>query len=195
VEEEAMAQAAREFEGTPLPAPGTWEIDPTHTTVAFVSRHVLTKVRGRFGSFAGVIQVAEAPEESRVEVEIDAASIDTNTPDRDNHLRSADFLDVETYPKLMFRGTAVRPTGPSTFDLDGELTIRDVTRPVTLDVEYLGVSDSPWGTKLASFSAKTEIEREDWDMTWNVPIETGGLLVGKKVQIELEIEAVYKPQS
>jgi polyisoprenoid-binding protein YceI len=190
-----MSQAAREIEGNMLPAPGTWEIDPAHTTVEWVARHVLTKVRGRFGKVSGAIHVEEVPERSSVEVEIDAASIDSNTPDRDNHLRSDDFLQVEKYPKLAFRSTALQPTGPNTFALDGDLTIKNVTRPVTLDVEYLGVSDSPWGTKLAGFSARTEIDREDFGITWNVAIETGGLLVGKKVQIELEIEAVYKPES
>ncbi len=190
-----MSQAVREIEGRVLPAPGVWELDPKHTTVEWVARHVLTKVRGRFGKVAGTIHVEEVPERSWVEVEIDAASIDSNTPDRDNHLRSADFLEVEKYPKLTFRSTALRPTGPNTFELDGDLTIKDVTRPVTLEVEYLGVNDSPWGTKLAGFSARTEIDREDWGMTWNVVIETGGLLVSKKVQIELEIEAVYKPEA
>jgi polyisoprenoid-binding protein YceI len=190
-----MEQAVREIDGTLLPAAGTWEIDPSHTTVEFVARHVLTKTRGRFKTFSGAIHVAEVPEESSVEVEIDAGSIDTNTPDRDNHLRSPDFLDAENFAKLVFRSTALGPTGPSTFELDGDLTIKDVTRTVTLDVEFLGVHDSPWGTKLASFSAKTEIDRDDFDMTWNVAIESGGWLVGKKVQIELEIEAVHKPES
>jgi polyisoprenoid-binding protein YceI len=144
-----MSQAVREVQGRVLPAPGLWELDPKHTTVEWVARHVLTKVRGRFGVVTGAIHVDEVPERSWVEVEIEAASIDSNTPERDNHLRSADFLEVEKYPKLRFKSTALRPTGPNTFELDGDLTIKDVTRPVTLDVEYLGVNDSPWGTKLA----------------------------------------------
>jgi polyisoprenoid-binding protein YceI len=189
-----MAPAMREMDGTKLPAAGTWEIDTAHTAVEFVARHMLTKVRGRFGTFSGVIRVGEVPEESTAEVEIEAASIDTNTPDRDNHLRSPDFLDVAKYPKLTFKSTALRRTGPDTFELDGNLTIKDVTRPVTLEAEFLGVTDSPFGTKVASFSARAEIDREDWGMTWNVVIETGGLLVGKKVAIELEVEAVYRPE-
>jgi len=177
-----------------MPAVGTWELDPAHTTVEFVARHMLTKTRGRFSTFSGAIQVAEKPEDSSVQVEIDSASVDTGTGDRDNHLRSPDFLDVEKFPKLAFKSTALRKTSPSTFELDGDLTIKDVTRTVTLDVEFLGVHDSPWGTKTASFSAKGEISREDFGITWNVAIETGGLLVGKKVQIELEVEAVYKAE-
>jgi polyisoprenoid-binding protein YceI len=190
-----MMQGMRKIDGLELPAPGTWEIDKAHTTLEFVARHMLTRVRGRFSTFSGVIRVAEVPEESAVEVEIDAASVDTNTPDRDKHLRSADFLDVEKYPKLTFKSTALRRTGSETFELDGDLTIKDVTRPVTLEAEYLGVTDSPFGTRVASFSARAEIDREDWDMTWNVVIETGGLLVGKKVVLELEVEAIYKPES
>jgi len=188
------AQAAIDIQAVALPAPGTWEIDPSHTTVEFVARHLLTKVRGRFTSFSGAIEVAENPEDSSASVAIEAASIETHTQQRDDHLRSGDFLEAERFPKLTFRSTALRPTGPSTFELDGDLTIKDVTRAVTLDTEFLGTHDSPFGTQTASFSAKTEIDRGDWDMTWNVVIETGGLLVGKKVQIELEIEAVYKAE-
>ncbi|MGQ0669036.1 MAG: YceI family protein [Actinomycetota bacterium] len=183
-----------EVAGLTLPRTGSWEIDPNHTTAEFVVRHVLTKVRGRFTKLSGAIHVAEKPEDSTVEVEIEAASIETHTEDRDNHLRSPDFLDVARFPKLTFKSTALRPAGENTFQLDGDMTIKDVTLPVTLDVEFIGAHDSPWGTKLATFSARTDIDRHDFGMTWNMAIETGGWLVGRNVRIELEIEAVYKAE-
>jgi polyisoprenoid-binding protein YceI len=187
-------EATREVQGALLPAVGAWELDPAHTTVEWVARHILTKVRGRFRVVSGTIQVAEVPEGSTVEVEIDAASIDSATPDRDDHLRSADFLEVDRFPTLTFRSSRLRRSGPNTFDLEGELTIKDVTRPVTLHAEYLGVHDTPFGTEVAAFSASTEIDREDFGLTWNVAIETGGWLVGRTVQIELEIEAIYQAE-
>lgn len=188
-----MAQAVREIEGIELPPAGTWEIDPSHSTVGFVARHVLTKSRGRFGALAGTIHLGEGPEDSSVEVEIDAASIETGTPDRDTHLRSPDFLDVERFPKLVFRSTQVRPTGGNRFQLVGNLTIKDVTREAVLDAELIGWQPDPFGNTIASFSATGELDRGEFGMTWNVAIETGGLLVGKKVQLELEVEARYKP--
>ena len=184
--------AVQDVGGATLPEAGTWEIDPAHTTVGFVARHMLTKVRGRFDRFSGTVHIGETPEDSSVEVQIDTASINTNVDDRDKHLRSPDFLDVETYPTLEFLSTAVRPLGGNRFQLVGDLTIRDMTREVTLEAEYVGVHDSPFGTKVATFSAGAEFDREDFGMTWNVVIETGGLLVSKKVEIELEIEAVYQ---
>jgi polyisoprenoid-binding protein YceI len=174
-------------------APGRWEIDPVHSNVEFVARHLLSKVRGRFTDFSGTITVAEEAEQSSVEASIDAASITTAADERDGHLRSPDFLDAERFPTLAFRSTGLRAGAePGRYQLDGELTIRDVTRPVTLDVEYLGWSDDPWGGKRAGFSAATEIDRDDFGASWNVVVETGGLLVGKKVTIELEIEAVLQ---
>jgi polyisoprenoid-binding protein YceI len=173
-----------------LPPAGTWRFDRAHTSVEFVARHMLTKVRGRFGDFEGTVVVAERPEDSHVEVEIDAASIETRTQMRDDHLRSADFLEVETYPKLRFRSTEVRPTGARTFQLVGDLTIRDVTRPVVLEAELVGWGPGmdPSGPPKAHFSAWTEIDREDWGLTWNVAVETGGWLVGRRVRIEIETE-------
>jgi polyisoprenoid-binding protein YceI len=180
----------RESENVSLPPAGTWVFDPNHTSVEFVARHMLAKVRGRFNVYDGTIEIAERPEESSAVVEIDASSIETKTDMRDNHLRSPDFLDVERFPTLTFRSTEVRPTGGSSFRLVGDLTIRDVTRPVVLDAEFLGwgpgpQADSP--TK-AFFSASTEIDREAWGLTWNVAVETGGWLVGRKVRIEIETE-------
>lgn len=172
---------------------GVWEIDPVHTDVEFVARHLLAKVRGRFTSFSGKLRIADDPLRSSTEVTIDAASITTGNDDRDAHLKSPDFLDVERFPSLSYRSTGLRAGDePGRYLLDGELTIRDVTRPVTLDVEYLGWSDDPWGGKRAGFSASTEIQRQDFGASWNVVTESGGLLVGKSVRIELEVEAVLQ---
>lgn len=178
---------------TDLPTPGVWELDPAHTTVGFVVRHMMVaKVRGRFTRVSGAINIAERLEDSSVEATIDAASIDTGEEQRDNHLRSSDFLDVENHPTITFRSTRVRHVETNRWAVDGELTIRGVTRPVTLDVEYEGVARDPWGGERVGFAATTEIDREDWGLTWNVALETGGVLVGKKVKIELEVEAVRK---
>jgi polyisoprenoid-binding protein YceI len=181
--------------GVELPPAGTWVFDKAHTSVEFVARHMLTKVRGRFNEFDGTVVIAERPEDSSVEVEIDAASLETKTDMRDDHLRSADFLDVERYPKLTFRSTAVRVTGSNTFELVGDLTIKDATREVTLEAEFQGWGPGlrPDDPKKAAFSAWTEIDREDWDITWNMVVETGGLLVGKRVRIEIETELHLQP--
>ena len=189
----AREATARARENVRLPAPGVWEIDPSHSSVGAVARHlVVSKVRGRFTSFTGTVTIGETPEESGVQATIDATSIDTAEPKRDAHLRSADFLDAETYPTLEFRSTAVEQTGPSTLRVDGDLTIRGISRPVSLDVGYGGLISDPFGNAKAIFSAHTEIDREDWGMTWNAALETGGVLVGKRLQIELEIQAVRK---
>lgn len=172
-----------------LPVATTWAIDPTHTIVGFSARHLMAaRVRGSFKTFSGAIQIAERPEESSVTVSIDAGSIDTGVEDRDNHLRSPDFLDVENYPNLEFSSTAVRSTSDG-YEVDGELTIRGTSQPVTLRMQYLGVMNDPWGNEKAMFSATTTIDREDFGLTWNAPLEAGGWLVGKKVEIELEVQA------
>jgi polyisoprenoid-binding protein YceI len=176
---------------TPI-ASGVWEIDPSHSNVEFVARHLLSKVRGRFTGFEGAITIDDDPSRSSVEATIDAASVDTHNADRDAHLRSPDFLDVERFPKLSFRSTAVAEDGAGSYRVDGDLAIRGVTRPVTLELEYLGWSDDPWGGKRAGFSATTEIDRHDFGATWNLAVETGGVVVGRKVRIELEIEAVLQ---
>ena len=173
-----------------LPQTGTWTIDPTHTSVGFMTRHLMvTKVRGSFKTFSGTIEVAEPIENSSVEVTIDAASIDTGTPDRDNHVRSADFLDTENHAALTFKSTAVRRVG-SEFEVDGDLTIIGVTKPVTLLVEFDGEATDPWGNTKAGFTAATTINREDWGLTWNAPLEAGGVLVSKEVKIEIEAQTL-----
>ncbi len=176
---------------TALLAPGVWEIDRDHSNVEFVTRHLLSRVRGRFSAFTGTIQVAPEPTDSTLEVAIQAASIDTNHPERDRHLQGPEFLDADRFPTLSFRSTSIgTPDGAGRLRVDGDLTIRDVTRPVVLDVEFLGAADDPWGGTRAGFSGRTEIDRDDFGASWNVVLDTGGLLVGKKVAIELEIEAV-----
>jgi len=189
----ANQATARKLQGVELPGPGVWEIDAAHSGVGFVARHLMVaKVRGRFAKFSGKVTIGETPETSSVQATIDAAGIDTADEMRDGHLRSPDFLDVEKYPTLEFRSTSAEQRGPTALRLNGELTIRDVTRPVTLDVEYLGLATDPFGNDHAVFSAETEIDREDWGITWNKALETGGVLVGRKVKIELEIQAIRK---
>jgi polyisoprenoid-binding protein YceI len=187
-----MAQAGpqdREYQGVPIPPAGTYELDPTHTVVGFVARHMLSKVRGQFTEFTGTIEVGDSPEGSRVDVDVKTASITTHTEKRDQHLMNGDFLDVEKYPELRFTSTAVRPTDGRSFELVGDLTIKDTTRPVTLSGEFLGWGPNMEGQPMLAASAKTTIDREDWGMTWNMAVETGGFLVGKKVDIEIEVEA------
>ncbi|GAA0732170.1 YceI family protein [Dactylosporangium roseum] len=181
----------REFNGLTIPTPGKFELDPAHTRVSFVARHMMvSKVRGGFTSASGSIVVAEDPLQSHVEVSIDAASIDTGVADRDGHLRSPDFLDVEKFPALTFRSTRVESVSGNEFTVVGDLTIRDVTREVVLDVEFEGHAKSPWGQEVIGFAATTEIDREAFGMTWNQALETGGVLVGKKVKIEIGAEGV-----
>jgi polyisoprenoid-binding protein YceI len=184
-----MTQTPNEVGKVQLPPPGKYELDVTHTAVEFVARHIISKVRGRFTEFSGTIDVAEKPEDSSVQVEIKTASVQTNQEQRDEHLKSGDFFDFEKYPVMTFNSTAVRPTGADTFELDGELNIKDITRPVTLTGEYHGVGTGMNGEVVFGASAKTTIDREDWDITWNMAIEAGGFLVGKKVDIEIEVEA------
>jgi polyisoprenoid-binding protein YceI len=170
-----------------------WEIDSSHSSVHFVVRHmVISKVRGQFARWSGTIFSDEsgAPERSRVEVTIDASSIDTGVADRDAHLKSPDFLDVATYPEIKFTANNVVKSSPERFRLIGQLTIRGVTKEVELDVEYTGRAKDPWGNLRAGFSAKTSIDRKEFGLKWNQALEAGGVLVADRVDIELEVEAV-----
>lgn len=173
-----------------LPTAGRWELDPAHSTVEFWARHLgLSKVRGRFTEFSADIEIGERPEDLRVEATIEAGSIETKVDRRDEHMLSPDFLDVDRFKELRFVGTSLEREGDG-WKLIGDLTIRDVTRPIALDIEFHGEVEDPMaGTRRAGFSAATEINREDWDMTWNGAIEIGGF-VGKKVNIEIEAEAL-----
>jgi|SRR3954454_7105529 len=191
-----MAEATRILDGIEIPAPGIWEVDTAHSRLGAVARHlVVTKVRGSFGVFGGTIVVGERPEDSTVEVRVDTTSINTGSPDRDQHLRSPDFLDVERFPEMTFRSTKVERAGETGLRVSGDLTIRDVSRPITLDAEFDGLTGDPWGGRRVAFTATTEIDREDWGMTWNVALETGGMLVSKKIQIEIDVQATWKAEA
>jgi polyisoprenoid-binding protein YceI len=175
----------------------TWNFDPAHTTASFSARHMMvTTVRGTFAPPTGTLEFdSENPAAAHVYAEIDATSLTSGVTDRDNHLRSADFLDVANFPTITFKSTKVDVTGDDTANVTGDLTIRGVTRPVVLKTEYLGTVNSPFGDKRAGFSASTKINREDWGLNWNVAIEAGGVLVGKEIKIELELEAILVPET
>ena len=182
-----------------LPATGTWTLDASHSEVGFSVRHLgISKTRGRFGAFEGTLRIdADEPSNSSVEVSIDAGSVDTKDGGRDEHLRGADFFDVESFPTLTFRSTAVRGAdgeagGKNTTDwvIEGDLTIKGVTRPVVLETELVGLEKDPWGGERVGFAATTEVNREEFGLTWNAALETGGVLVGKTVKIHLDVEAV-----
>ncbi|MBO3745950.1 YceI family protein [Streptosporangiaceae bacterium NEAU-GS5] len=182
--------SVRQWEGLSIPTAGTFALDKAHTRVGFVAKHMMvTKVRGNFEDFEGSIVIAENPLDSSVEVVIKPATINTSQPDRDAHLRSEDFLATEKFPEITFRSTHVGQPDGDTFTLVGDLTVRDVTRPVELKVEFGGTGTNPWGMEIFGFSAEVEINREDFGLTWNQALETGGVLVSKKVKIEIEGEA------
>jgi len=182
----------RTLAGTVLPAPGTWEIDPGHTDVSFIGRHfMVTKVRGRFTGVSGRVVIAESFEDSRVDVTIDMATVESGSTARDEHIRSAELFDVERFPQATFRSTEVDWDGAAG-RVTGELTIHGVTRTVTLEVAFEGYARDPWGGDRAIFSARTKVNREDFDITWNMAVETGGVLVSKEIQIEIDLETVLQ---
>jgi polyisoprenoid-binding protein YceI len=168
----------------------TWNIDQTHSTIGFSIRHLFSKVRGRFQKYTGAIQLDDDLSKSWVEVTIDATSIDTGTAQRDTHLRSADFFDTERFPELRFRSSRVEDAGGGRLRVIGDLTIRDTTREVVLDAEPTGRGMDPWGNERIGYLAKTSIERRDFGLTWNQLLEAGGVLVGDRVDIELDVQAV-----
>jgi polyisoprenoid-binding protein YceI len=170
---------------------GTYTIDPSHSTLAFVARHAMvTKVRGAFNDFAGTFSVdADDPSKASAEVTIEAASIDTRNADRDAHLKSNDFFAMDEYPQLSFRSTKVEPKGADEFRVTGDLTIRGVTKEVSFDLDYTGAVTDPWGMLRVGFEGRTEVNRKDWNLNWNTPLDTGGVLVSEKVTLEFEISA------
>jgi polyisoprenoid-binding protein YceI len=170
----------------------SWQLDPAHSLVSFSVRHMMiSKVKGFFENFEGDFSMDEEnPAASTLTVRIDAASINTRNEQRDGHLRSADFLDAGNYPVLTFQSTGVEVLGQNNARLNGNLTIREITRPVTLDVEYIGTAKSPWGKTSVGFNASTTINRKDWNLTWNQGLETGGVLVGDEIEINIELELV-----
>ena len=182
-------EASRVVDGRPVPAAGTWALDPVHSSVGFVVKHlVVAKARGSFQDYAVDLVIGERPEDSKVDVTIQAASVSTGDEARDGHLRSPDFFDVEQFPTLTFRSTSVVPVDDTEWKVTGDLTIHGVTKPVVLDVEFNGVTQDPWGNTKAGFEASTEVDREDFGLTWNQPLAGGGVLVGKKVKIEIDLE-------
>lgn len=195
-EKEQMTQAAaatRNLGGVELPAVGTWKVDPGHAEVGFVGRHfMLTKVRGRFTQVDGTVQVSETPKDSKVSVVIDMASVNSGDQTRDDHLKSADFFDVANYPTATFTSTEVAWDGSTGGTLMGELTIKGVAKPLTLNVDYVGHARDPWDNDRAVFSAKGKIDRSDWGLTWNMPLAQGGLLVSKEIELEIEVELILQ---
>jgi polyisoprenoid-binding protein YceI len=170
----------------------TWQIDPAHSEIGFEVKHLMiSKVRGRFGAVTGTLVLDEDDvTKSTVTAEIDAASVDTREAQRDGHLKSADFFEVEKFPKITFRSTRVEKAGSDELKLVGELTIRDVTREVVLEVEDEGREKDPWGGDRAAFSAKGKIDRRDFGLTWNQALETGGVLVSNEIKLVLDVQAV-----
>jgi polyisoprenoid-binding protein YceI len=182
--------ATRILGGTELPAAGLWKVDPGHAEVAFVGRHfMLTKIRGRFTGVDAEVTIGDDPAGTSVTVTIDMASVTSGDSTRDNHLRSGDLFDIATYPTATFRSTAVRWDGTAG-TLAGDLTIKGTTKPVTLTVGYLGYVQDLSGSDRAVFSARGRINREDWGVTWNMPLARGGLLVSTEIDLELEVELV-----
>ncbi|NOX22190.1 MAG: YceI family protein [Actinobacteria bacterium] len=187
-----MTTPTRTINNVELPAAGTWTIDPGHAQVGFVGRHFgLTKVRGRFTDVSGDIVITDNIEDSTVTVDIVVASINSGDQTRDDHLRSEDLFNVAEHPSARFVSTALA-TGGATATLTGDLTIKGVTKSVTLDVEYLGYAKDPWENDRAIFSAAGIVNREDWDLTWNMVLETGGLLVSKEIRLEIEVELILE---
>jgi polyisoprenoid-binding protein YceI len=189
----AKVVSTRTVQGREVPPAGRWTIDRSHSQIQFVARHMMiAKVRGRFREFIGTAYVAPDPAESRVEAVINAESIDTGDAERDRHLRSEDFLDVGRYPEITYTSTSVQPTPKGTWEVVGDLTIRHVTKPVTLDVEVCGVMTDPWDHVRAAFLATGDIDRNDFEITWNQMLESGGFVVGRGVRIEADIECVQQ---
>jgi len=184
---------SRTVNGTEYPAVGTYALDTMHTTLGFTVRHMaVSKVRGAFNTFEGTLELAENPEDSKVSVTIQAGSVDTRDENRDNHLRTNDFFDVENHPTWTFVSTAIKAEAPNEWQVEGDLTIRGVTRSVTLDTTLEGVVKDPYGMHRVGFSAKTTINREDFGVAFGAVMEAGGLVVAKKVDIEIEAEATLQ---
>lgn len=189
--ETTTATTTRNWNGLTIPTAGKFVLDQAHTNAGFVSKHMMvSKVRGKFDEISGNLNLAEDPTQSTVEVAIKVATVNTGAPDRDNHLRSADFFDVEVHPELTFRSTKITHAGDNEFVVTGDLTIKGVTKPVDLKVTFEGLSVNPWGAQTIGFSATTQIDREEWGLTWNAALETGGVLVSEKIKLEFDVSAI-----
>ena len=182
--------STRPFEGLQIPVAGTYDLDAAHKRVGFVVRHLMvSKVRGQFAEASATITIAEDPLQSTVTASIVTASVSTGQADRDNHLRTGDFFEAEKFPTMTFVSTSITPDG-SDYKLAGDLTIKGVTKPVTFDLEFEGVVTDPWGNTKAGFTAEAEVNRKEWGLDYNAVLEAGGVLIGEKVKLTLEIEAL-----
>jgi polyisoprenoid-binding protein YceI len=183
----------RTVAGAEVPVAGTYVLDLSHSSIGFSVRHLMvSKTKGRFDDFSGTVTIADDPLASSVEVTIQAASVDTRDEARDGHLRSPDFFDAEAHPAITYRSTSVSPAGPGRWAVEGELTVRGTTLVVPLEVTFEGGARDPWGGARIGFTARTELDREAFGLTWNQALETGGVLVGKQVRIDIEAEAVQQ---
>lgn len=191
----AQETVTRTWQGLEIPPAGTYDIDPSHTTVEVIARHMMiAKVRGRFEEFSGQLVIGEDPTDSRVEVDIQAGTITTAEQTRDEHLRSPDFLDVESWPSITLKGSGIQHVRGQDFKLTADLTIRDTTRPVDIDLELQGVTTDPWGNTRAFFAAEFAINRDEFGVTWNQALETGGVMVGPQLKAELDVQAVLRAE-
>ena len=176
-----------------LPAgltPGTWTVDASHSSVGFVARHLMvSKVRGSFTSFTGAVTIADDPAASTVQATVETSSLSTGDDGRDGHVRGADFFDVENFPTMSLTSTGLQAKGDR-YVLNADLTIKGVTKPVAFDLEFDGIATDPWGNTKAGFAAETEISRKEFGLEWNVALEAGGVLVGDKVKLQLDIQVV-----
>jgi polyisoprenoid-binding protein YceI len=170
---------------------GDYTIDVSHSRLGFVARHAMvTKVRGQFGAFTGTARIDEAtPGNSKVDLSVDVTTVETGSPDRDGHLKSGDFFDAETYPSITFTSTDVKRDG-SDWTITGDLTIKDVTKSVTIDFEQTGSAVDPFGNTRVGFEGETTINRKDWGLSWNAALETGGVLVSEKIKLEFDVSAI-----
>ncbi len=174
---------------TPALPAGTWSLDPTHTHIGFTVRHMMVaKVRGSFGDFSAEITVGDNPLESSLSAVVQMASIDTGNGDRDGHLRTNDFFAIEEFPTMTLASTSFVEGGDGAYTMNADLTIKGVTRPVAFELEFAGTGKDPWGNTKAGFSASATINRKDFGIEWNAPLETGGVLVGEQVKIEIDAE-------
>jgi len=180
----------REVDGALVPAPGTWEFDPGHSEISFEGRHLAARVRGRFLKFSGRLIVAERPDDSVAEVEIDASSLFSGFKDRDDHLRSADWFAVDEYPTIAFRSRSGRHIGWNRWRVTGDLTVRGITCAVDFDVEFGGAGVDPWGNRKLGLELVASLDRERFGLRWNAPLASGGWLVGREVTIRASVEAV-----
>ena len=187
----AHTSTNRTVDGVEVPLPGAYTIDPSHSYVGFVIRHLMvSKVRGQFTKFSGTVTIGEDPADSSVEVEVELDSVETNDEKRNLHLRSADFFNTEVHPTMTFKSTDVRHGKGDAWIVAGDLTLNNLSRPIELEVTYEGSAISPWGAKSVGFSATGKLNREEFGVNWNQALETGGFVVGKDVTLEIEAEAI-----